>query len=772
MNFHSRDIRGVAGRIWSADMIAPAGDQGQGTRAGFVTKTFLLDAVPERADLFISALGLYRAFINGTRVGNDVLTPGLTCYDDRIAYQRYVVADLLKVGENTIEIWLGDGWYRSPVMWGKNWIPNCWGDRTAAIAELVGPHGNVVKTDASWKSGKLPVLKNGIYFGEIYDARLEKVTADEAVEPLAFAKDLLVAHEAPPVREMSPLAPEANWKDVEGRDIYDFGQNVGGYVRYTVSGKAGSEVLVEHAEVLGPDNAFDNRNYRVAEAKTIYILKGQGEETYSPHFTFHGYRYARVTIKGEAEIKSIASIPVSSVPDLVGGFTSGNALVNRLVENTIWSQRANFIEIPTDCPQRDERLGWTGDAQVFAATACWLTDSHQFLRKYLRDVMADQREDGAISHFSPDPTRLHPQHFPGFAGSTGWGDAIVVIPWTLYTHYADKDVLAECLPAMIRWVDFVWSISDGPIVRPPSHWGDRGFTFGDWLQPVGDNRKPRPTIADDCAATIYHFISTVLVSRIAEVLGDVELKSSMEGRADSIRKAFAEEFISATGRLAHNDQTSYALAFLYDLIPSEHFDAAKAYFRQVVVDADYKIGTGFIGTPALLPALTKLGLDDIAGKVFLQEEVPGWLYQVKQGATTIWERWDAIGPDGTIYDPDMNSYNHYAYGAVCQWLFESVAGIAPDPAHPGFARVIIDPAPVPELGHASAYHDVAQGRIDAGWQIEGGMVAYTLTLPEGCEGRFVPGVRHENAHVDGAPATGEATLSAGRHTITFSLPSG
>ena len=769
MNAHARDIRSMLGRVWNAEMIAPVGDEGQGTRASFVATTFILDTVPEKAELFISALGLYRCFVNGKRAGTDLLTPGLTCYDDRIAYQRYPVTDLLTSGENRIEIWLGDGWYRSPLMWGKHPIPNCWGDRVAAIAEIVGSRGTLLATGSGWRSGKLPILRNGIYFGEVYDARLEQITASEGVEVLAFDKNLLVAHETPPVQELAPLKPVESWKDAEGRDVFDFGQNVGGYVRYTVAGKAGAEILVEHAEVLGPDKEFDNRNYRIAEARTLYTLKGDGEETYSPHFTFHGFRYARVTIRGQASLKTIASIPISSVPELRGGFACGNPLVNRLVENAIWSQRANFIEIPTDCPQRDERLGWTGDAQVFAATACWLTDSHQFLRKYLRDVMADQREDGAISHFSPDPTRLHPEHFPGFAGSTGWGDAIVIIPWVLYTHYADRDVLEECLPAMIRWIDFVWSISDGPIVRPPSRWGVRGFTFGDWLQPVGDNRKPRPTIADDCAATIYHFISTSLIARIADILGNAELKSRMEGRAKAIQDAFAREFISASGRLAHNDQTSYALAFFYDLIPEQHFEAARAYFRQVIIDADYKIGTGFIGTPALLPALTKLGLDDVAAKVFLQEEVPGWLYQVRQGATTIWERWDAIGPDGTIYDPDMNSYNHYAYGAVCQWLFESVAGIAPDPAAPGFARVIVDPMPIPALGHASAFHEVAQGRIEAKWRFEGDEVIYHLTLPQGCEGRFTPGARHADARLDGAAVSSETVIAPGAHQLTFRL---
>jgi alpha-L-rhamnosidase len=772
MNVQSRDIAALGRRHWNGEMIAPSVDEGQGTRGSYVATAFSLDSVPADAELFISAQGLYRCFINGRRVGNDLLTPGQTCYDDRIAYQLYPVASLLRTGENRIEIWLGDGWYRSPLMWGQHPIPNCWGTRTAAIAEIKTAGATILKSDSRWVSGKLPILRDGIYFGEVYDARLEQLEDKGGVDVLAFDTTLLVAHEAAPVRELPPLPPIDSWADAEGRTIHDFGQNAGGYVRYTVSGPAGATVLVEHAEVLGPDRAFDNRNYRTAEARTVYTLKGAGEETYAPRFTFQGYRYARLTLTGGAVIKAIASVPISSVPDLAGGFTSGNPLVNRLVENTIWSQRANFIEIPTDCPQRDERLGWTGDAQVFAPTACWLTDSHRFLRKYLRDVIADQRPDGAVSHFSPDPTRLNPEHYPGFAGSTGWGDAIVVIPWVLYTHYADRDVLAECLPAMKKWVDFVWSISNGPIVRPPSHWGDRGFTFGDWLQPVGDNRKPRPTISDDCAATIYHFISTTLMAKIAGVLGDAALSAEMNERAAAIKQAFAFEFIAPSGRLAHNDQTSYALSFLYDLIPDQHYEAAKGYFRRVVEDADCKIGTGFIGTPALLPALTKLGLDDLAARVFLQEDVPGWLYQVVQGATTIWERWDALGPDGTIYDPDMNSYNHYAYGAVCQWLFEQVAGIRPDPDKPGFARVIVEPVPLRALGHVQAHHDIAQGRIEASWRFDGDQVSYRIVLPQGSEGIFRPGPRYGNARISGEPIGSEIVLPSGEHSITFTVSAG
>ncbi|KQV30335.1 alpha-L-rhamnosidase [Rhizobium sp. Root1203] len=768
MNMHATASRkGITQRKWAAEMIAPLSDEGVSRPASFVSKTVAFETVPAAVELFISAQGLYRCFINGKRVGEDLLTPGWTNYDHRIAYQRYDVAPLMVAGENRIEIWLADGWFRSPLMWGKDAIPNCWGDRIAAIAELVAGGRVLFSTDASWKSGVLPIVKSGIYFGEIYDARLAALSETHGTEVIAFDKTLLVAHEAAPVRELAPLAPVDQWCDGEGRLVYDFGQNVGGYVRYTVRGRAGAQVRVEHSEVLGPDRYFDNRNYRTAIAETLYTLAGEGDETYAPHFTFQGFRYARLTITGEAEIVSIASVPITSVAEIKGGFESGSDLVNRLVLNTIWSQRGNFIEVPTDCPQRDERLGWTGDAQVFAPTACWLADSEQFLRKYLRDVMADQRSDGAIPHVSPDPTRLHPEHFPGYAGSTGWGDAIVVIPWALYTHYGDRSVLDECLDAMVRWVDFVWSISDGPIVRPPPHWGDRGFTFGDWLQPVGDNRKPRPTIADDCAATLYHFISTELLGRIAGVLGRDDLRQSMERRAGEIREAFAFEFISASGRLAHNDQTSYALAFLHDLVPAGHWEAAKGHFRRVVEDADCKIGTGFIGTPALLPSLTKLGMDDLAEKVFLQEEVPGWLYQVKQGATTIWERWDSMAPNGTIYEPEMNSYNHYAYGAVCQWLFESVAGISPDPEHPGFARVKVSPAPLAKLNPVSAWHEMAKGRIEASWEITGGKVGYEISLPEGCEGLFVPTLRHVNPVLDGKPVTGDTLMAAGRHRITF-----
>lgn len=756
---------------FTAAMIAPLCDQGRDGAGSFVSKDFTFAQTPSSAILHVSALGLYRVFINGHRVGDDLLTPGWTCYDDRVAFQSYDVGKYLLPGQNHIEIWLGNGWYRSQLMWASDPIVDCWGSRIGAIAELVMDGLPTLKTDQSWKSGVTPVARNGIYYGEDYDNRI-KPLADHGVEPLAFDKRLLVPHETGAVKELSPIAPVDEWKDEEERQVFDFGQNAGAYIRFTVKGEAGATVRVEHSEIVGNDRHFDNRNYRSARAELVYTLSGEGEETYAPLFTFMGFRYARVTITGNAELVDIRMVPISSVPVAAGGFTSGVEAVNRLVENTIWSQRSNFIEVPTDCPQRDERLGWTGDAQVFAGTACWLADSHSFLKKYLRDVVHDQRENGAVPHFSPDPTRMHPIRGRGdWAGSTGWGDAIVIIPWQLYLHYGDKSVLEECFPAMLKWLDYLWSISDGPVIHPPAQWGAHGFTFGDWLQPVGDNRKPRPTIADDCAATLYHFISTDMTAKIARVLGQQEEAVRLEGKAQEIKSAFKHEFFSPSGRIAHNDQTSWALAYLYGLVPEEYDEAGRTYFRRVAEETDGVIGTGFIGTPALLPALTRLGMLDLAEAMFLNRKVPGWLYQVERGATSIWERWDAIAEDGTIYDPLMNSYNHYAYGAVCQWLFEDVAGIKPVADRPGFEEIDFDPAILPGLSPVSAWHDTRFGRIEAGWVLEEGRVSCTLTLPEGITARLSGKDVRKQLKVAGAPveAGGEIRLAAGRHTISFQL---
>ena len=749
-------------------MVRPLADQGVGTPASFIRKSLSLAQVSGNETLRISALGLYRCFINGQRVGNDLLTPGWTTYDKRLSFQTYDVADLLVAGSNEITIWLADGWMRSQLMWGGFPLVNTWGDKIAALAELRVGDELLLGTNASWQSGELPIRKSGIYYGEDFDARVE-LAATAAAEPVSFDPAILVPHETTAVRELPPIMPVKSWTDEQGRTIHDFGQNMGGYVAFDVSGEAGASVHVEHAEVLDKDGQFYNGNFRTAQAQLTYTLSGNGPEHYRPHFTFMGFRYARVTVTGTASVNTIQAVPISSVTEAKASFTSGHKLVDRLVLNTLWSQRGNFIEVPTDCPQRDERLGWTGDAQVFAGTACYLADAHGFLTKWIRDVMADQRDDGAVPHVVPDPTRQKPEHYPGFFGSTGWGDAIAVIPWQLYLHYGDTAILRETFPAMVKWVDFVWSISDGPIVSPPREWGGRGFTFGDWLQPGGPSAKPLPTIGDDAAATIYLFITSTLVARIGRVIGDGTTAERLENMAAAVKAAFASEFITASGRLAYDDQTSYALAILHDLIPPEHLEAAKRYFKATIARAEGRIGTGFIGTPALLPALLKIGEPGLAADVFLQEDVPGWLYQVKMGATTIWERWDAIQPDGTIYNPQMNSYNHYAYGAVCQWLFEAVAGFRPDPQDPGFKTIVFAPTIIADLSPVAAEHLSPRGPIKAGWSAEGEAVRYEIEVPEGSRGLLRLDEGYRDISVNGAnwDRQGDQTLPPGQHTINF-----
>jgi alpha-L-rhamnosidase len=776
----STELRAAAERLpphgWAAQMIRPLADQGVGTPASFLERRFTVSAVGGAETLRISALGLYRCFINGKRVGNDLLTPGWTCYDKRLSYQTYQVGELLKPGENVIDIWLGDGWLRSQLMWKREAIFNTWGNHIAAIAELRAsgaPDAPIlVMTDTGWQSGELPIRKSGIYFGEIYDAGLEDRPAGAGSAAMDFDVSVLIPHETTPVRELAPIAVKESWTDGAGRTLYDFGQNSAGYVRFAVRGKAGTRVIVEHSEILDETRNLDNANYRSAQARLEYVLAGRGDETYAPTFTFEGFRYARLTIEGEADILSIVSVPITSALSPAGTFTSGHALVNRLVENTIWSQRGNFIEVPTDCPQRDERLGWTGDAQVFAPAACYLNDSHDFLVKYLRDVMVDQRPDGAISHISPDPSRMQPHPESRRAGSTGWGDAICVIPMVLHAHYGDTEILRETLPAMVRWVDFVWSISDGPIVRPPRGRDGRGFTFGDWLQPKGPSEKPLPTIGDDAAATIYLYIASMLTAEAARIVGEDAIAARHEARAADVKTAFQHEFIAPSGRLVYDDQTSYALAILYDLIPEALLPATADYFKATIARAEGRIQTGFIGTPALLPALVKIGEVDLAGKVFLQEDVPGWLYQVRNGATTIWERWDAILPDGRPFDPAMNSYNHYAYGAVCQWLFEAAAGFRPDPARPGFAHIIFEPVIIPALSPVAAQHDSRAGRIAAGWSIEGDRVTYDLAVPEGAAATLRLRPDYADVEIDGvgqAGRGGEHALASGPHRVRFSL---
>lgn len=712
---------------WVADMIAPDTDLGVGQRQPYVCKKFDV-SVEEKTYLKISALGLYSVFINGRKLESAILSPGFTCYSEQNFFQIYQIDSLLQLGKNRIEIWLGDGWYRSQIMWDDFAIENAWGSRVACIAQIETINRVVEKTDATWLSGLTPITASGIYLGEVYDARLEGEADIMGVSLIDFDKNNLQIQQHDPIKELETLYPVSYWDNDINVYTFDFGQNCSGYISVKLKGKKGSVAEFRHSEIIGKDNRIDNRNYRTAKSTIRYTLSGNEAEVYKPTFTFMGCRFVEANISGSVKIESISFIPISSITNLATQFNFGHDAVNQLINNTIWSMRSNFIDVPLDCPQRDERLGWSGDAQVFAPTACWLADCERFYIKYLSELMHDQRDSGAISHFSPDPTRINQSYYDGiWAGSTGWGDAITVIPWTLFVHYNNRDILQDCFESMTRWSDYVWSISKNGIVRPKPIWGDMSFTFGDWLQPTSRHAKPLPTINEECVATIYSYISNTIISKCAKVLGkDVEAEK-YRARSELIKQSFEDEFFSKNGRIGSSDQTTYALCFLHDMVPEKYYQNAKENFLNSLMFTDFNISTGFIGTPILLPALTKVGLLKEVEKIFFNDVSPGWLYQIKHGATTIWENWDAIKPDGSINNPEMNSYNHYSYGAVCQWLFETVVGISPVEEDPGFKSILVKPNFFRSIQSLGFSHESKFGSIKVNFKIIDNSVFYEIS---------------------------------------------
>ena len=728
---------------WQGEMISPLTMAEPNGRSPILRKSFDVDAPAQSARLYITSYGLYRCTINGIRVGADELTPGWTSYTDRLGYQTYDVAQLLLKGRNEIAVTLADGWYRGTLLWPPNQIQNTYGTSLGCIAQLrmIDAKGSVatVVTDTSWRSGKSPVVSSGIYEGEAYDARLEGEETDLAgVDRLEFNKGTLVAQEAQTVQVIGELNPQATRLVANNISYFDFGQNIAGFVRLTVSGERGATIIVDHAEIVDADGELGQASLRSAKAQLSYVLKGEGDETYQPTFTFMGFRHVRVTIRGKAQLKSISARPISSALPVTGTFKCGHALVNRLHENASWSLNGNFIDIPTDCPQRDERLGWCGDAQIFAPTANYLRDCSLFLRKWLRDMVADQREDGAISHTVPNPTRFHEEVLPNFYGSAGWGDAICTVPWTLWTFYGDKTVLAETMPAMQRWVHYLRRYAQDGIVQPALDFKERSFTFGDWLQPttfagwVPPNAKPNPNTGDDYMATVFLYVSARITAKSAAVLGNTSVQHEFDRIADDVRTAFQREFITGSGRLAFDSQGALVLALYHDLLPESAVPKAIERLRRAIARTAGHIGTGVMTTPLLLPTLSKVGLHREAIQMLLTETNPSWLYQVKRGATTIWERWDGIDLEGTS-STVMNSYNHYAYGAVAFWFYHHLAGIQPDQAKPGFERLVLAPEFHQELSPLVATFKSRYGEIESRWEINGTEVNYETTVPPGLE---------------------------------------
>ncbi len=718
--------------LWKASYITLTNEakSKESLPAQYFRKDFNISKTILSAKLYATSLGLYQVFINGNKVGDQLFTPGFTSYKKRLQYQAYDVTAMLQA-KNAIGAMVGDGWYRGNMGWEGDKAH--YGNQLALFSQLMINYtdgtSETIVTDNSWKVSYGAILKSDIYNGEKYDGNKEMkgwantgfdATKWQNAAVLNHPKNILVASNGLPVKVTQQITPIKVITTPKGEVVMDLGQNIVGWVKMKVNGKKGDTVTLKFAEVLDKDGNFFTVNLRSAEATDKYILKGDGEEIFEPHFTFHGFRFVQIINYpgGKPTKDKITGMVIHSNMDQTGTFTSSNPLVNQLQSNIQWSQRDNFLDIPTDCPQRDERVGWTGDAQVFSMTAAFNYNVASFYTKWLADLRVDQQPNGEVPNIIPDMWNNK------LGGTTGWGDVAVIVPWTVYQSYGDKRILETQYQSMKGWVTYMEkNAGDDFLWNQPNKWH-----WGDWLAYHSD--KPDyagSTTEKDLIATAYFYYSTGILSKTAAILGNSADADKFTTLAKNIKKAFIQEFTTAKGRLVSHTQTAYALALSFDLLPEEMIAKSAKYFADDVKKFGH-LTTGFLGTPLLCPTLSAVGRDDLAFMLLNRKEYPSWLYPVTQGATTIWERWDTQKPDGTIID-GMNSFNHYAYGAIGEWLYTHVAGLSIDPQNPGYKHIIFNPHPGGGLTSASANHQSMYGPIKSSWEIKDGNFIYDIEIP-------------------------------------------
>lgn len=725
---------------WSAHFITPDWEEDvtRSNPAPYLRREFTLRGEIQSARLYITALGLYEAEINGQVVGDHVFAPGWTVYNERLRYQTFDVTDLLKPGRNAIGAVLGDGWFRGRLGFGGG-RRNIYGERLALLAQLevryVDGSSERIVSDESWRAATGPILLNSIYDGETYDARLEKPGwsmpgFDDAgwsgVRLLEWNMKALEAPLGPPVRRTQRVQPVAIFQSPSGKTIVDFGQNLVGRLSIEVSGPAGHTITLRHAEVL-EHGELGTRPLRFAEATDRYTLKGAEVERWEPRFTFHGFRYVEVNgWPGELRPEKISAVVLHSDMERTGWFECSDPLLNRLHENVVWSMRGNFLDVPTDCPQRDERLGWTGDLQVFSPTASFLYDVSGVLCSWLRDLTIEQRKmGGMVPHVVPNVLGEKA------GGAAAWGDVATVAPSVLYQRFGDAQILADQFESMCAWVDFIARAAGDSLL-----W-DKGFQFGDWLDPTAPPDKPWQARTDAAIiATAYFAHAAELVARAAEVLGYTEARQRYAELAAKVKAAFAHEYVTPAGRVLSDAETAYSLALVFDLLPTaEQRRHAGERLAELVTASGYHIRTGFVGTPLICDALCQTGHHRTAYHLLMQRECPSWLYPVTMGATTIWERWDSMLPDGSINPGEMTSFNHYALGAVADWMHRTIGGLVP--LEPGYRRMKIQPQPGGGLTQARTRHLTPYGPVEVAWKIENDTFNLDLILPPNTSAQVV-----------------------------------
>jgi alpha-L-rhamnosidase len=773
---------------WEAKAITLPDDPGERRQAPcpLLRREFELGTVAAKARLHVTSLGVHQVSINGRRVTDELLNPGWSTYGQRLLSATYDVTDFLVVGNNVISGVLGDGWYRGRLGWSPDDDRGHYGRQLGLIAQLevdfVDDSSIRLVTDETWTASTGEVQAADLYDGSAIDLRRRQDGWDQpGFDDKGWKWAAVIPHDAtlieprmaPPVREIQsrPATPQA--VDA-GRYAIDGGQNIAGFARLRVKGKPGDQVVVRHAEVLEPDGSLHLRSLRSAKATDSYVLADEGIVDLEPIFTFHGFRYAE--IETEAEILSVELVALSSDLEPRSSFECSDPALNRLHENVFWSQRDNFVSVPTDCPQRDERLGWTGDAQAFAATACTLFDAQAFWSSWLIDLGLDQDDGLGVPSVVPDVVLDGEPRF----GRAGWADAATIVPWAVYESYGDPAVLERQFDSMQRWVDSLIRRRDADGLLPEA------MQFGDWLDPDAPSDRPWEAKTDSTfLANAFLAHSAGLVADAADVTGHGE-------KTVSAYRSLAQEVSRLTWeRWGHHiveTQTGCAVALQFGIAPDQERAAVGASLANMVRDAGGKVSTGFLGTPLVLPALAATGHYDEAYSMLMRREHPSWLYQVEMGATTVWERWDAIRPDGSIHpgsmatppgmegeetrEGHMLSFNHYAYGAVIDWVYRHLAGLAPDRLRPGYRTVVFAPRPVAGVDRAKASVDTPLGPASIAWNVGSqGDLEVELELPFGSSGDFrAPVTDVSEVRQGDVPVDSRISLGPGVHRLTVTNP--
>ncbi|MBM7566169.1 alpha-L-rhamnosidase [Paenibacillus sacheonensis] len=742
---------------WKAEWIGEPFKPVEGNReAGFFRKSFAIGKPIREATIYATAFGAIEISLNGSRVGEDYFAPEWTDYHTRVHYRTYDVTSLLREGPNAVGTILGEGWYSGHIAWyGKN----LYGEALRFMLQLYvryedGTEETIV-SDASWKESKGPILFSDFLMGESYDARLEHRGWNEAGfddsawrSPHAFGgfKGWIQAQISPPIRVMEVMEQIAEQKLAPGTRLVDIGQNMVGWARIRLMGDRGSAVTLRYAEVLNPDGSIYTDNLRTAKQTDTYILKGEGEEIYEPRFTFHGFRYVEITASADVNVLQVTGRVIHNAMKPTGRLVTSDAGVNRLFSNIQWTQRANFISVPTDCPQRDERMGWTGDAQIFSRTATYNMDAAGFFAKYMTDIADAQRKTGAFTDTAPFLKGF--SDWSTFVASAGWADAGVIIPWTMYGVYEDRRIIEEHYDAMAAWMAYLVQMNPS-LLRTDTQY------YGDWLSLNANTPM-------DVFATAYFAYCAKLMAEMSEAVGRAEQAASYAALFDRIRSRFNEAFVTEDGRIAGETQTGYAMALFMDLLPQDTRRKAASHLAADIEQRGWHITTGIHGIKYLLPVLCEVGYEDAAYRLLLQDTYPSWLYSVRNGATTIWERWDGWTEEKGFQNPGMNSFNHYALGAVGEWMFRYMGGIDRRSDTPGYKHIQIRPFMNDKLAFVDCRYESSYGTIRNRWSIEGGAADIQVTIPPNTKADIhIPHADGEPVYESGRPIPDGANDRAG-----------